>query len=103
MLNHIVVTDIETPVVVRSEKGKNFQMKNRRSFGLSLCVSGQITYTMNGKSYKSKPGNVVLLPQGGTYYLYGDKEGLFPVVNLNVKTSNAVKLRYFNWKTCRHF
>jgi AraC-like DNA-binding protein len=95
MLNHIVVTDIETPVVVHSEKGKNFQMKNRRSFGLSLCVSGQITYTMNGKSYKSKPGNVVLLPQGGTYYLYGDKEGLFPVVNFKCENFECREITVF--------
>ena len=56
-------------------------MIDRQSYGLSLCISGQITYTMNGRSYVSNPDTAVFLPQGGTYSLYGDKEGLFPVVN----------------------
>ena len=56
-------------------------MKNRSTFGLSLCSSGQITYTMHGRQYISDPTNAVLLPLGGTYSLLGDKEGLFPVIN----------------------
>lgn len=81
VLDDIVITKIDRPFVVHSEKGRRIQMTNRKSYGLSLCISGQITYTMNGKSYISKQDNAVLLPQGGTYSLYGDREGLFPVVN----------------------
>lgn len=56
-------------------------MTDRETFGLSLCISGQITYTMNGKTYTCTPDTAVLLPQGSTYSLSGDKDGLFPVVN----------------------
>lgn len=56
-------------------------MENRATYGLSLCVGGQLTYTMRGKTYVSHPGNAVLLPQGGTYSIFGDKEGLFPLIN----------------------
>ncbi len=80
-LNDMVVTDIKRAIVVHFEKGQRFQMKNRAHYGLSLCVNGQITYTMNGKTYVSNQNNAVLLPQGGTYSLYGDKEGLFPLVD----------------------
>ena len=88
-LDNIVITDIQTPIVVHSEKGRKFQMTNRQSYGLSLCISGQITYTMNGENYISHQNNAVLLPQGGTYSLFGDMEGLFPVINFKCKTKTA--------------
>lgn len=56
-------------------------MKDRRYFGLTLCMSGQITYRMNGKSFVSTKDTVLLLPQGGTYDIAGDKDGFFPVIN----------------------
>ena len=83
ILDNIIITAIEPPIVVHSEKGRKFQMKNRPCYGLSLCTSGQITYTMNEKRYVSTQNNAILLPRGGAYSLYGDKEGIFPVVNFN--------------------
>ncbi len=79
--HNIVVTDIQPPIVVHAQKGWTFHMTDRESFGLSLCMRGQITYTMHEKTYVSHPGNAVILPQGGTYSLVGDKDGLFPVIN----------------------
>lgn len=78
-----VITKIQPPIVVHSEKGRRVQMNNRKFFGLSLCMSGQITYTMDGKSYISSQGCAVLLPQGSSYRLTGDREGLFPVINFS--------------------
>lgn len=88
LFNNILITDIEKPIVVHSKKGRDFQMENRLCYGLSLCISGQITYTMNGKKYISDQSNAVLLPQDGTYSLYGDKEGLFPVINFKCENYN---------------
>lgn len=88
ILDNIVVTQIQPPIVVHSEKGREFRMTDRHSYGLSLCISGQITYTMNGKKYISNQSNGVILPQGGTYTLFGDKEGLFPVVNFKCNNFN---------------
>ena len=64
-------------------------MTNRQSYGLSLCISGQITYTMNGENYISDQNKAVLLPKGGTYSLHGDKEGFFPVVNFKCENFNC--------------
>lgn len=75
------VTDIEPPFIVHSAKERLFEMHNRHCCGLSLCISGQITYSMNGKQYLSVPGVAVFLPKGGRYSLHGDEEGLFPVIN----------------------
>ena len=92
ILDNILITAVETPIVVHSEKGRKFQMKDRSCYGLSLCASGQITYTMNQKKYISNQNNAILLPQGGAYSLYGDKDGIFPVVNFNCKNLNCSEI-----------
>lgn len=81
LLKNIIVTGIEPPMVVHSEKDKKVQITNRRWYGLSLCLSGQITYQMNGRFSVSNEQCAILLPKGGTYSLIGNKEGLFPVIN----------------------
>lgn len=70
-------------------------MTDRQNYGLSLCISGQITYEMNNKTYISKPNNAVLLPQGGTYSLFGDKEGAFPVVNFTCNNFRCNEILVF--------
>ena len=80
-LDNIIITDIGVPAIVHSKRGRKYHMDNRATFALSLCTSGQITYTMGDKTYVSTPDCAIVLPQGGTYSLVGDKEGFFPVVN----------------------
>ena len=70
-------------------------MTDRQSYGLSLCISGQITYTMNDRTYVSRPNCAVLLPQGGSYSLFGDKEGLFPVVNFTCTNFHCDEIAVF--------
>lgn len=81
LFENAVVTDIYAPIPVFSERGRVFSMEKRKSYGLSFCTGGQITYTQNGKSCIGHAGNVILLPKDATYSLYGDKEGLFHVIN----------------------
>ena len=112
ILDNIIITAIETPVIVHSEKGRNFQMKDRSCYGLSLCTRGQITYTMNGKRYISNQDNAILLPQGGEYTLFGDEEGIFPVVNFKCENFNCNEIIVFplespqacikNFETLKH-
>ena len=79
----MIVTNIQEPFTVNSEKGKRIDMVRRNSYGISFCLCGQITYTMNGKEFVSTKDNAVLLPKNGTYSLHGDKEGLFPLINFD--------------------
>lgn len=81
MINDITVTDIKEIFMVSSPKGRHAKIENRNSFGLSLCIDGQITYTQNNKKTISDENCAVLLPMGGTYTLDGDKSGSFPVIN----------------------
>ena len=81
MLGNITITDIKEIFTVFSPKGKVVKIENRKSFGLSFCIDGQITYTHNGKKITSDKNHAILLPEGQTYTLYGDKTGSFPVIN----------------------
>ncbi len=94
-LNRMIVTDLEQPFIVHSEKGRQLDMKNRSTYGISLCISGQITYTMDGNRIVSDPGHAILLPQGGVYSLYGDREGLFPVANFRCRDWECREIRAF--------
>ena len=89
----LVVTSVNSPSVVRSRKGDNMEMVSRQSYGLSLCLSGQITYTMNGKNYVSTQANAILLPKGGCYTLSRDTEGLFPLVNFECVHADLSEIR----------
>jgi AraC-like DNA-binding protein len=102
-LDNIIITNIHPPIVVHSEKGRRFQMTDRSSYGLSLCASGKITYTMNGKTYISYQRNAVLLPQGGTYTLFGDAEGFFPVINFKCKNFNCNEIMVFKLENPQAF
>ena len=81
MLSNITITDIKEIVTVYSTKGRFEKIENRRSFGISFCADGQITYTHNGNRVISDKNHAVILPRGQTYTLHGDKTGNFPVIN----------------------
>lgn len=82
-LKDIIITNIMPPMTVHSETGLKFQKSNRQYYGLALCISGQITYKMNGKTFVSSKGSAVILPKGATYSLTGDKDGLFPLIDFD--------------------
>ncbi len=81
--DELLVTDIRQPVVVHSKKGTCFKMENRQHFGICFSIGGQITYTINGKRYISKPDNAILVPQGCSYCRVTDSEGRFPLINFS--------------------
>lgn len=89
----LVVKQVEKVQMVFSRKGKRYTSQSRPSFGLSFCCEGQITYTMNGKTFVSKPDVAVLLPRGGTYTLHGDKTGVFPVINFQAEGLSEEEIR----------
>lgn len=80
-LNKIVVTDINELFTVSSPKGRLEKICKRKSYALSFCIDGQITYTHNGNEIVSDKNHAVILPKGQTYTLYGNKTGIFPVIN----------------------
>ncbi len=82
-LRNTVITEVCNLFTVHSPKGRHVKINNRYCYGLSFCIEGQITYRHNGREYVSKPGYAVILPEGQTYTLTGDEEGVFPVINFH--------------------
>lgn len=80
-LDKIIVTDIRGLFTVTSPKGRFEKIQSRKSYGLSFCADGQITYTLEGENTVSDRDHAVILPQGQSYSLHGDKTGVFPVIN----------------------
>lgn len=83
LFQDITVKDISELYTVNFAKDRIVEMQDRAAFGLSFCVSGQLTYTMGSRQIQSDPGHAILLPQGGSYRIHGDKEGVFPVINFH--------------------
>lgn len=82
-LNKITVTDIKQLFTVSSPRGRKEEIRNRKSYGLSFCAEGKITYKINGKQAVSDEKHAVILPKGRSYSLYGNKSGIFPVINFD--------------------
>lgn len=81
LFENVVVTDVEKPFVYQTERGRTQAMENRPTYCLSFCQSGQITYTQNDVDYILTPRHAVLVPQGGSYVIHGDKRSVVPAVN----------------------
>jgi AraC-like DNA-binding protein len=82
-LDKITLTDITNAATVHSQKGHHLYISNRQTYGISLCLSGKITYIQNGKEFVSKSGYAVILPEGGSYKLRRDETGDFPLINFS--------------------
>ena len=84
-LESIVVTEVMAAITVYSEKGIVGKTENRKSYALSLCQSGRITYIQDGVEYISEEGSAVILPKGKSYLIRRERTGLFPVINFECK------------------
>ena len=93
---NIAITSINSPVIIRSKKGEDTIMNRRECYGVSFCLSGQITYKMNGKNFISTPDNAVILPKGASYSLMRDKDGLFPLINFDCDGCDIKEITVIN-------
>lgn len=80
-IEKITVTNIPSALTIVFPKGLVTKISNRESYGLSLCLDGQLTYSHKGKTYISDKNRIVFLPRGESYTIHGDKAGVFPVIN----------------------
>jgi AraC-like DNA-binding protein len=103
MLKNIIVTDIQMPVTVISPKGRTASTKNRATYGLSFCLSGQITYEQCGRHYVSTKNTAILLPKGADYSLVGNKDGVFLVINFDCIGLDCSEITIFSLETPESF
>lgn len=69
-INNIRVTKISEVITVTCADAKHYEMTDRKSYGLSFCMSGKITYNHNGKKFVSDPYHAVFFPKGASYTRY---------------------------------
>lgn len=81
IFENFVLTDIIDAVSLIHPYGNTNTMDNRKSYGISFCKEGQLTYTHNNKQFVSNSSNIIILPQGGSYSLKCDKSGEFHLIN----------------------
>lgn len=82
-INELVITKVSEAFTVNSPEKRSESIHNRAMYGLSFCLGGKITYTHMGKEYVSDQNHAVILPKFQSYSLYGNKSGLFPVINFD--------------------
>lgn len=80
-LHDIVITNIDSIQTISRTKGQCTQITDRKWYGLSFCLEGQLTYLHKGQEHVSAPGNVVILPKGQSYSIRTDRTGQFPLIN----------------------
>ncbi len=85
LFENIAITEVEKPATVFLPKGITNHVDARPTFGVSFCLSGQVTYTSNGKDFILNKNRAVILPQGAEYTLRCQKEGQFPVINFKAE------------------
>ena len=87
IFDNIVVSEIVSVQTINSTRGTRSYIEDRASYGLSLCIDGQITYCMDGKSTVSTPDSIVILPMGKTYELTCNRSGIFPLINFTCEST----------------
>ncbi|MBO5746964.1 MAG: helix-turn-helix transcriptional regulator [Clostridia bacterium] len=85
LFENIVITEVEKPATVFLPKGITNHVDARPTYGVSFCLSGQVTYVSNGQNFTLDKNCAVILPQGAEYTLRCQKEGQFPVINFKAE------------------
>lgn len=81
LIKKLNIKSIDSIITVRSKRGEHDRIAKRRTYGLSFCIDGQITYEHNGKKFVQDRYHAVILPEGESYMLYRDRSGSFPLIN----------------------
>ena len=84
-LKNVTFTKIIDIKTVPSAKFRYEKIINRSCYGLSFCITGQIDYVHNGKTFVSDNRHAIILPKGASYILKGKENGLFPIINFDCK------------------
>ena len=84
-LKQITVASIAETATVSFPRAHTIEMKDRRTFGLSFCKEGQISYAHGICRVVEGPQTAVFLPQGASYTIYGDRGGTFYVINFTAE------------------
>ena len=105
LFSDMTLTKLTEVITVYSKKGERFQMSNRPTWGLSLCIDGRITYSHGREKILSDSSYAILIPQSATYELYRNTDGHFPLINFlaeGLTVTEFQRLSLPNAEACLH-
>ena len=82
-LNNVTITELYDVFTVSSTNDRMPKMINRPTYGISLCINGEIIYSHKNKKYTSDKNHVIILPKGESYSISRSIPGLFPLINFD--------------------
>lgn len=88
-LNRLTATKILNATTVNHGIKRTLEVHNRKSFGLSFALSGQLIYNHNGKKYVSKENHVVFMPKGASYTIECTHKGVFTLIDFECDETSA--------------
>ena len=88
-LSVLTATKILNATTVNHGIKRSLEVKNRKSFGVSFALSGQLIYHHNGKKYISKENRVVFFPKGASYTIECQQKGVFTLIDFETDEPSA--------------
>lgn len=79
--DNITIASVESVFTVSTPKKNTARIVERKNYGLAVCTEGRLVYEMNGERFVSDAGTAVILPQGKSYTVYGEKKSFSWVVD----------------------
>lgn len=95
-LNSLTITEIVDVLPVFQPQGKKIKIENRKSYALSFCKYGKITYNHKGKIYTSTKNKVIFHPMGESYLLTSHENGEFPLIEFYL--SDAAEKDFYEFE-----
>lgn len=95
-IKKIRIENITDVFYVFSKKGDTDETVNRKTYGLTFCEKGKITYVQNGVKTVSNENNVILLPKCASYKILRQATGYFPVINFTTNTEISKRILSFD-------
>ena len=94
-LNRMTVTKLGNLFTVPAPAGRQQFITDRAYYAFSFCRQGEMIYTHNGQEFVSNKSCIILLPKNGTYCLYCNKSGVFPVIDFDCADFASDTFRIF--------
>lgn len=88
-LENITVTEISDVGVIKHLAGRKPSMQNRRFYGVSFSLGGEIVYDRGGEKTVSDLGVALIHPKGANYEFTCVKGGEFGLINFLAKEDFA--------------
>lgn len=89
-IGSITVTKILGAYNVPVNGGTVRKKADRFSYAVCFALSGQCLYHCNGKTYRSDPQHILIIPRNSVYTLECPETGIFPLINFDADADETL-------------